>query len=130
MGSAEPTHLLEILTSYGFEGLDHQALLLLQYWNSDLPQNWVTLAVIEAIYQGRYKLVSVQQILRCWQRRGEPRTNFDWSFQHQIMIDNWQPLIPPIVDTPSLPTTLAVLKTVPPLRQPVGTRLRELVGVI
>jgi len=122
-------NLLRTLEAYGFEGLDEFTPNLLKEWSKEYPETWPVLAMVEAIHQGRYKLLSIQQILRCWQRRGTPRTNFDRTFQRQILDEVWQPLVlvaPPVVVEPPQPH-------VPELpcwpEQAVVHRLRELVGV-
>ena len=50
--------------------------------------SWVRLATIEALYQGRYKAISVKQILIFWQRRGQPICHFNLEFEaivtHQL----------------------------------------------
>lgn len=48
--------------------------------------DWVRLAVIEAIYQGRYKLVSVEYILQLWQRRGKPICHFNREFEAIVAV--------------------------------------------
>jgi len=117
------THSINVLAAfkaYGFEGIDDRTGYLLEQWEVQFPEGWIAMAVVEAVYQGRYKVISVQQILLAWQRRGEPRTNFDWALQQQVLRDTWEPVIPV-----PMPVT-------PPLRlgqQPVLNRLRELVGV-
>ncbi len=122
--TANSEQLLHTLRAYGFTGIDELTLKLLQEWLQTYPDGWPALALVEAVYQGRYKLLSVQQILRCWQRCGEPRTHFDWSFQQQVLAQDWQPLIP------SIPTPEPIVVSLPqPLGwQPVVERLRELVG--
>lgn len=42
---------------------------------------WIHSAVIEALYQGRYKLVSVTQILHLWSRRGYPVRHYSREFE-------------------------------------------------
>jgi len=123
-------NLLRTLEAYGFEGLDKSTPQLLQEWSQEYDHSWPVLAMVEAIHQGRYKLLSVQQILRCWQRRGTPRINFDRTFQRQILDETWQPLVlvtpPVVVVDPNLPKE-PELPHWP--EQAVGHRLRELVGV-
>lgn len=42
---------------------------------------WVLGAALEALYQGRYKLVSVSQILQLWSRRGQPLRHYSREFE-------------------------------------------------
>ena len=52
----------------------------------DYPAAWIRLAVIEALYQGRYKTVSVSQILAIWQRRNKPLCHFGREFESIITV--------------------------------------------
>ncbi|MGA1263548.1 MAG: hypothetical protein ACO331_06525 [Prochlorothrix sp.] len=52
----------------------------------DYPAAWIRLAVIEALYQGRYKPVSVSQILAIWQRRNKPLCHFGREFESIITV--------------------------------------------
>lgn len=74
---------INLLKHYGFE----QALSpeqLTQQWQQTYPSSWIRLALIEALYQGRHKAVSVEKILAAWQRRGQPLPHFDGEFEHLI----------------------------------------------
>ncbi|NCJ07315.1 hypothetical protein GS597_12515 [Synechococcales cyanobacterium C] len=48
------------------------------------PADWVRLALIEALFQGRYKLISVAQMLMAWKRRGEPLSHFSYDFATMV----------------------------------------------
>jgi hypothetical protein len=50
------------------------------------PPSWIRIAVIEALYQGRYKVVSVQQILDIWQRRGKILSHFNREFEAIVTV--------------------------------------------
>lgn len=54
---------------------------------SEFDPHWVKLAIVEAIYRGRYKAQSVYDILRFWQRRGEPCYRFSHEFERSICGD-------------------------------------------
>lgn len=70
-----------LLTCYGFDlrGLTPIGLInnLLQAYSP----SWIRWAVVEALYQGRYKAVSVEHLLDFWSRRGQPRFNFSDEFE-------------------------------------------------
>ncbi|MBE9078183.1 hypothetical protein IQ241_12920 [Romeria aff. gracilis LEGE 07310] len=84
------------MTAFSLPQEAHQALILVQGYSFDLsgrPANdwlddwlrtarpaWVRDGVIEALYEGRYKAVSVRQILQLWNRRGEPVRHFNREF--------------------------------------------------
>ncbi|MGA7932164.1 MAG: hypothetical protein WCA35_01155 [Kovacikia sp.] len=73
-----------LLRHYSFEMDEFTVEQLLAYWLETYPVNWVRLAVIEALYQGRYKAVSVEQILVLWKRRGQPRYHFNHEFERLV----------------------------------------------
>lgn len=73
-----------LLIHYSFDLSGHSATELIHRWQSQYPIDWLHLAVIEALYQGRYKGISVQQILAFWQRRGQIIYHFNMEFQRLI----------------------------------------------
>ena len=64
------------------ETLAQQEILALA---EQYPLDWIGMAVLEALYQGRYKVVSVGQILAIWQRRGKVLCHFNWEFESMMM---------------------------------------------
>lgn len=73
-----------LLSRYGFDLSGHSAAGIIQDWRQQYPVEWLRPAVIEALYQGRYKAVSVEQILTFWQRRGRPLCHFNHEFERII----------------------------------------------
>jgi hypothetical protein len=53
-------------------------------WLDSHSIDWITLAVIEALYLGRYKAISVEYILQNWKRRGHPYPHFTKEFERVI----------------------------------------------
>lgn len=80
--SAELT--VNLLVHYSFDLNGYSASELINRWRSDYPVNWLHIAVIEALYQGRYKAISVQQILNFWLRRGQVIYHFNMEFERLI----------------------------------------------
>uniref|UniRef100_A0A832M5A5 Uncharacterized protein n=1 Tax=Oscillatoriales cyanobacterium SpSt-402 TaxID=2282168 RepID=A0A832M5A5_9CYAN len=74
----------DLLRHYSFElgqyGLAQQIEIWLEYY----PSPWLPTAIIEALYQGRYKAISVEQILNLWQRRGHPVYHFNHEFERLV----------------------------------------------
>ena len=62
------------------------------YWLNTYRAVWIRDAIIEAVYQGRYKIVSVQQILSIWLRRGQPIRHFTPGFEQVIAAQLGGPL--------------------------------------
>ncbi len=75
---------VELLNRYSFELEGYAAESLIVAWSHHFSAEWIRLAVIEALYQGRYKAVSVEQILAFWQRRGQPLCHFSYEFERMI----------------------------------------------
>ncbi|WGV28371.1 hypothetical protein [Halotia branconii] len=73
-----------LLVHYSFDLSGHSASELVNRWQNQYPIDWLHLAVIEALYQGRYKGVSVQQILAFWLRRGQATYHFNMEFERLI----------------------------------------------
>lgn len=82
---AAPAELAaKLLTHYSFDLNGYNAGELINLWQVEYPVNWLHLAVIEALYQGRYKAISVQQILTFWRRKGEATYHFNMEFERMI----------------------------------------------
>lgn len=79
----EPIH--QLLTSYSFDAEDYPAEAMIVGWLEDFGPVWVSHAITEALYQGRYKVISIDQILKLWQRRGQPIRHFNREFESIIL---------------------------------------------
>lgn len=73
-----------LLANYYFDLRGYQPCELVESWLNHYPGNWLRLAVIEALYQGRYKAVSVEQILNIWDRRNQALYHFNYEFETLI----------------------------------------------
>lgn len=83
----DPNQLLyaeDLLRYYKFALDGQSAPDVLQQWAKDYPVEWIHLAIVEALYQGRYKAVSVEQILTMWHRRQQAQPHFDPDFAQMI----------------------------------------------
>lgn len=87
---------IALLKHYGFELKGYTAEELVHLWQKTYPVHWVRMAVIEALYQGRYKAVSVEQILTVWARRGQPISRFNHEFERLISRKLPQKLVAPL----------------------------------
>ncbi len=75
---------IALLVHYSFDLSGYQASELVYRWQQQYSDSWLHMAVIEALYQGRYKAISVQQILTLWQRRGQAVFHFNMEFERLI----------------------------------------------
>jgi len=93
-----------LLTKYDFDLGGETSEQLIAHWQNNYQVEWLSLAVIEALYLGRYKAISVEQILILWKRRGQPIYHFNSEFQN-IITRNVLTNLTPQLDTQSLQTT-------------------------
>lgn len=73
-----------LLAHYSFDLGDYSSEERIEEWGENYEYYWIYFAVIEALYQGRYKSVSVEQILSIWLRRGKPIYHFNLEFEQLI----------------------------------------------
>lgn len=69
-----------LLTHYSFDLQGSGMEGLINHWMYTYPKKWVIAAILEALYQGRYKVSSVSRILDSWQSKGYPMAHFDHDF--------------------------------------------------
>ncbi|MEI6063097.1 MAG: hypothetical protein WCQ26_00765 [Pseudanabaena sp. ELA748] len=77
---------IALLQHYSFDLGGYTIQDLTRAW-ADFRPEWVRQAVIEALFQGRYKAVSVTQILYCWERKGEPNYRHNHEFERLVCAD-------------------------------------------
>ncbi|MDB9496870.1 hypothetical protein PN441_10375 [Spirulina major CS-329] len=73
-----------LLSHYGFDTKPHTTAERMGHWLDAYEADWIRTAIIEALYQGRYKAVSVEHILSLWQKRGRPSPHFTGDFERII----------------------------------------------
>ncbi len=73
-----------LLRHYSFDARGNAIEVVARLWLAEYPAKWVIAAIIESIYQGRYKTSSVDNILSLWQREGRPQHHFDIDFADLI----------------------------------------------
>ena len=73
-----------LIDSYAFDLGRYDAERLLEHWLNLYPASWIRLATIDALYLGRYKAVSIEQIMNVWLRRGTPNPHFNYEFERLI----------------------------------------------
>jgi hypothetical protein len=70
---------------YGLELEDDRVDTVVLTWFGTYDPAWVVKALVEALYRGRYKVKSVDNILRDWQRRGSPFYKFTPDYEREIL---------------------------------------------
>ncbi len=77
---------IALLQHYSFDLGGYTIRDLTCAWENFKPE-WVRQAVIESLFQGRYKAVSVNQILQLWERKGEPNCRYNHEFERLVCGD-------------------------------------------
>lgn len=72
------------MTRYGFEIKEITLCELVEKWTASYSIYWIRLAIVESLYQGRYKAISVEHILALWKRLGHPSYHFTYEFERFI----------------------------------------------
>jgi hypothetical protein len=85
-----------VIELYGLELDGHQVDILVASWLQKYDNSWIIKAIVESLYRGRYKIVSVDNILRDWQRLGRPRYNFTPEYEREILQN-----LPAVVELPA-----------------------------
>ncbi len=106
-----------LLHHYGFDLGGDTIAPLLSVWQAQYSDAWIRLATIEALYQGRYKAISVEQILALWQRRSQPVYHFNHEFERLVcdrLPHSPEPANPSLQEETFLtPAAQALIATVP-----------------
>lgn len=84
ISSPEALHALCLLRYYGFDLDSHNIEEQMADWLEHYSARLIVQAIIEALYQGRYKTVSVNQILALWKRRGQTICHFNHEFERLV----------------------------------------------
>ena len=86
------THIATLLSRYGFELNGVPIPQLIEDLSATYSVYWIRLAIVEALYQGRYKVISIEHILMIWKRRGQPTYHFNHDFErfitHKVVMDD------------------------------------------
>ncbi len=85
------SNTFDLLTYYSFDADRYPQsptkVKVLDHWLRTYPESWVHLALIESLYQGRYKVFCVEQLLAHWNRRGHPVYHFNHEFEDLVCHD-------------------------------------------
>ncbi len=104
LSTSTTSHTFDLLTYYSLETEHYPQsptkVQVLDRWLKTYPEQWVRLALIESLYQGRYKAFSVEQLLTLWNRRGQPTYHFNAEFEELVCHD-----VPRQMDKAVMPPT-------------------------
>jgi hypothetical protein len=76
-----------LMAEYCFDlaGFAVEELVAIWHERLEAEPSWIRAAVLEALYLGRYKAFSVEQILQGWKRRGHPVRHFNSEFERIVL---------------------------------------------
>lgn len=80
----EAKQAIALIKAFSLELAQYSPESQVMYWLNTYRPTWIRDAIIEAVFQGRYKIISVQHILAIWQRRGQPVCHFTSGFEQII----------------------------------------------
>lgn len=85
MSQFQQEFIAKAIEHYGLE-LDGESIdAAISAWLHQYDRVWVAKAVIESVYRGRYKVKSVDNILKDWQRRGSPFCKYPPDYERGIL---------------------------------------------
>ena len=121
--SPEAQQAAVLLDGYRFELGSHDARQWVSLWLEFYRPSWIRDAVVEALYQGRYKSVSVRQILEMWQRRGQPIRHVTHDFEAAVCREFGEVKLAPIKVAPTLPAASTTAASPPAVKSPAGAKI-------
>jgi hypothetical protein len=95
MSDFQQNYIKLLIQIYGLEVDRDRVDIFLVSWYDRYESAWIFKAIVESLYRGRYKIVSVDNILKDWHRIGQPRYHFtpeyEWEIVHKIPEPTSQP---------------------------------------
>ncbi len=84
MNLVDENGVVALIVRYGFDLGGQSAAAVVRAWSCKYDPSFLSLAVIESLHLGRYKVVSIEQVLNGWQRRGQATPHFSPEFAKMI----------------------------------------------
>ena len=83
MSQFQQNSITALVNSYGlcFEGIEADTIVAT--WIQEYESDWIVKAIVEAVFRGRYKVRSVDDILKQWKRLGKPLYHFEPAFERE-----------------------------------------------
>ena len=85
MSQLQQNFITTAIERYGLELDGHQVDTITVTWFQKYDSAWIIKAIVESLYRGRYKIKSVDNILRDWERLGKPRYDFTPEYERGIL---------------------------------------------
>lgn len=74
-----------LIDRYGLEPDGERVDIIVATWLQHNDRTWVVKAIVESLYRGRYKIKSVDNILKDWQRLSKPLYHFTPEYEREIL---------------------------------------------
>jgi hypothetical protein len=106
MSQFQQNFITSVVDRYGLELDGHQVDTITAIWFQKYDRAWIVKAIVESLYRGRYKIKSIDNILRDWERLGKPRYDFTPEYEREILqnlpmlTDLAATPVPPILSSP------------------------------
>ncbi len=85
MSQFQKEFITTAIEHYGLELEAARVDTVVVSWFQAYDSAWVVKALVESLYRGRYKVKSVDNILKDWQRRGSPFYKFTPDYEREIL---------------------------------------------
>lgn len=85
MSQFHKNFIIRVITLYGLELDGHQVDTPIDTWFQIYDPTWIVKAIVESLYRGRYKIKSIDNILKDWQRLGKPRYGYTPEYERGIL---------------------------------------------
>ena len=85
MSQFHKNFIIRVIDLYGLELDGDRVDSPIDTWLQTYDPNWIVKAIVESLYRGRYKIKSIDNILKDWQRLGKPRYNFTPEYERGIL---------------------------------------------
>ena len=85
MNHFHQNYITKLIDLFGLELENDLAETMVATWLQKYDRSWIVKAIVESLYRGRYKIKSVDNILKDWQRLGNPRYNFTPDYEREIL---------------------------------------------
>jgi hypothetical protein len=105
MSQFQQEFITTAIEHYGLELADDRVDTVVESWFQIYDPAWIVKALVESLYRGRYKVKSVDNILKDWQRRGSPLFKFTPDYEREILQSLPSVLHRPIAPIPTPPAT-------------------------
>lgn len=125
--SQEAQQAAAMIEGYRFEMGHHDARQWVSLWLEMYRPLWIRDAVVEALYQGRYKAFSVRQILDLWNKRGQPIRHATREFEAAVCQAYGGAKLAP---APKKAQTLSLLEPSVPAKQRASARTHQSLSAI